>query len=116
MGLPSLRRSSRLLAAVLLAITVWGLGHKPFAVDVCLPDGPEHHDPSKHAITAAVDPQHEHCAICHWHRFLRPSFAQASIDVPLLRPCAEVLGTTGAPTRAGAAGLLAARAPPTPLL
>jgi hypothetical protein len=111
-----LRRSSRLVAAILLAISVWGLGHKPFAQDLCLPDGVEQHDASKHAFTGAVDLQHEHCAICHWHRFLRPAFGQTSFDTPSLRPCAEIVGITGPATRAGVTGLLAARAPPTTLL
>jgi hypothetical protein len=111
-----LRRSSRLIAALLLTISVWGLGHKPFAQDLCLPDGAEQHDASKHAFTAEVDLEHEHCAICHWHRFLRPTFGQTSLDVPSLRPCAEIAGITGAATRSGVTGLLAARAPPTTLL
>ena len=111
-----LRRSSRPVAAILLVLSVWGMAHKPFAQDLCLPDGAEQHDASKHTFTAAVDLQHEHCAICHWLRFVRPAFGQTSIDTPSLRPCAEISGITGPATRSGVSALLAARAPPTTLL
>lgn len=70
-------RSSRFVAAVLLLAALWGSPHGRQDDGACLPSYTSEHDASKHAL-AAFDAAHpDHCAVCHWLRGLKPSFAAA---------------------------------------
>ena len=70
-----LQRSSRLVATLLLVVSVWQLPHRWQDDEVCAPVA-EAHDESKHVFTSAKPAAHEdHCAVCHWTRWLKPVFA-----------------------------------------
>jgi hypothetical protein len=70
-----LRRSSRLVAALLLLTSLWQLPHRWGGDGVCAPAA-EAHDESKHAYTVPSDqPHQDHCAVCHWTRWLNPMFS-----------------------------------------
>ena len=76
-----LRRSARTVSAVLVVLSLWSLPHRS-QPDICLPAGLEEHDESKHVYTAASQAAHEdHCAICHWMRTLKPTFASSPYTV-----------------------------------
>lgn len=75
MSLGRLRRSTRLVAAFLLLASVWQLPHRSAGDEVCLPSS-QAHDESKHVFTTDTDAGHaEHCAICHWTRWLKPDLS-----------------------------------------
>jgi hypothetical protein len=70
-----LRRSSRIVAALLLLTSLWQLPHRWQDDEVCAPVA-EAHDESKHVFTAPTAAGHaEHCAVCHWTRWVKPVFA-----------------------------------------
>ena len=70
-----LRRSSPLVATLLLVTTLWQLPHRWQDDDVCAPVA-EAHDESKHAYTAPSAQGHQdHCAVCHWTRWMNPVFS-----------------------------------------
>jgi hypothetical protein len=73
MSLARLRRSARLVAALLLLVSAVGLPHRSLDDAICSPPGAEAHDESKHVFTASAPAGHpDHCAICHWTRWLNP--------------------------------------------
>jgi hypothetical protein len=76
MSLVRLRRSARLVAALLLLVTAVGLPHRSQA-DICVPAGVDQHDESKHIFTTVGEADHpQHCAVCHWLRWMKPVFSQ----------------------------------------
>lgn len=79
-----LRRSSRMVAAVILLTSLWQLPHRAQDDEICVPAGAENHDESKHVVTAPTSAAHpDHCAVCHWVRWMKPVFtATASTAVP----------------------------------
>ena len=107
-----IRRSSRVVAAWLLAVSLLGLVHRPAADDLCLPYAGEEHDASRHAFTAATTPAHDHCAICHWQRFLRPTFNAVLLWTPVVCAGTRVQFADGLSPAGSLAAPLPARAPP----
>ena len=113
MRLGWLRRSSRLVAAVVLLMSLWQLPHQAQDDRICVPAAEEAHDESKHVFRPADGADHQdHCAICHWLRSLKPGSST--------RPAALSAADTGARWHASAsadlrdpgADRLPARAPP----
>ena len=79
MSLSWLRRTSRAIAAILLLTSMWQLPHRSQDDEICAPAGAESHDESKHVYTDASAPAHqEHCAVCHWTRWMKPAFAPSA--------------------------------------
>ena len=112
MGRPLFNRS-RVVAVILLLVSVWGLPHRPLDDDACLPVTEGEHDASKHVFAPLTGVEaDEHCAVCHWMRGLKPTFASvARVSAPLLDSTAFAASTT-VPTRAPAGAHLPPRAPP----
>jgi hypothetical protein len=78
MSLAWLRRSSRAVAAVILLTSLWQLPHRSQDDEICVPAAAESHDESKHVFTSPSTPAHQdHCAVCHWVRWMKPVFATA---------------------------------------
>ena len=69
-----MHRSSRAVAVVLLLASMCQLSHLSAGDEFCAAV-PEAHDESKHVFTGVATADHdEHCAICHWTRWLKPAF------------------------------------------
>ncbi len=117
MALASLRRSSRLIAAVVLLASIWQLPHRAEDDEICVPAATEAHDESKHIVVPAGAASHQdHCAICHWLRSIKPAFSAgpaAMLPVDSGRRLSD--STSDVPSDAGA-DRLPARAPPSPLV
>ena len=113
MSLGWLRRSSRLVAAFLLLTSMWQLPHRSQDDDICAPAGAESHDATKHVFTTPVTAGHEdHCAICHWTRWMKPSIASRIIVARGLVSGSDVILATAAVLRDPSTDRLPARAPP----
>lgn len=113
MVLDRLRRSSRIIAVLLLA-SFWGLAHRDVD-DACASGVFEAHDESAHAFGAAKDTAPDHCAVCHAARSPRRSFAPAGeVHAPRL-PGSVVVAPDVVSRRAPALDRLPARAPPATL-
>ena len=108
----SLRRSSRLVATLLLLVSVWQMPHRWQDDDVCLPVA-EAHDESKHVYTAPETAAHEdHCAVCHWTRWLKPVFASTSAAATARNGRGDLLTFAGETIRDPGSDRLPPRAPP----
>jgi hypothetical protein len=111
-----LRSSARVIALVLLAVSLRGVQHLQRDDDACVRPILDQHDESKHVIGAATAVDHEHCAICHWTRSpRRASAAPAPFAAPVASTIAFHRGQTS-PCRAPALDKLPARAPPSVVL
>ena len=114
MGLLSLRRWTRIIAAVVLLTSVWQLPHRLQDDELCLPAAVEH-DESKHVFTGVTLAGHQdHCAICHWTRWLKPDFSGAAALVSDATPGAALLTLAVVHRRDPASDQLPSRAPPSP--
>jgi hypothetical protein len=114
MVLARLRRSSRLIALLLLT-SFWGVSHWA-GDDACALGVFEAHDESRHGIRAPDGGEPDHCAICHSLRSPRRSFGPAA---HLQRPIVQgpVVDTPEIQfRRAPALENLPARAPPATLI
>ncbi len=110
-------RSFRIVAGVLLLLALWGSPHRQQTDDsACLPVVAGEHDASKHAFAPASPAHHDHCALCHWMRGLKPAFTVTLVDGIALRAGADVPSLPIAFRSGPSASRLPARAPPTPLL
>ena len=109
-------RSSRAVAWFLLLLALLGSPHKQRDDSACLPVVPGEHDASKHAFAPVVPIQHEHCAICHWMRGLKPSFRVTVVTDVVLRAAADVAAAKAVFWSDTSATRLPARAPPLTLL
>lgn len=114
MALARLRRSSRLVAVLLLA-TFWSVAHRG-SDDGCLEGVLETHDESKHVMGVADGAAPDHCAVCHWVRSPRrphgtPFHAQSPLLAGTLVDASEADSL-----RAPALDRLPARAPPAALI
>jgi hypothetical protein len=110
MVLARLRRSSRVVAALVLA-SFWALSH-PASDDPCVVGPLEAHDESKHVMGAAADAEPNHCVVCHSLRTAKRPFGPAPyLQVP---PVAAVIVDAAAARRLGSPepGRIPARAPP----
>ena len=77
MSFAGLRRSSRLIAVIILFASLWQLPHRSQDDEICAPAA-EAHDESRHIVTSPDEPAHpDHCAVCHWVRWMKPLFAAA---------------------------------------
>lgn len=116
MGLTAFGRSSRVIALLLLVVSVWTASHRRQDDAACLPVAAGEHDASKHAFAPLAPVEHEHCAVCHWIRGLKPEFSSAPITVAVLRPTGSLSAPSAFIHADPVAGPLAARAPPPALL
>ena len=106
------RGYARTVAAVLVVLSLWSLPHLSLP-DICVPEGAEHHDETKHVFTAAPEASHtEHCAICHWMRTLKPTFEDGQRSAVTLDAGAPVIVVTSRVRRDDVRVHLPARAPP----
>lgn len=113
MSLSRLRRSSRFVAALLLIVSSFGLPHRSNTDDNCLPFGVEEHDESNHVFKAVTTTAHpEHCAICHWTRWLKPDLSTRTIASPVCDAGSELAAITWRPLRNPSSPHLPSRAPP----
>jgi hypothetical protein len=108
-----LRRSSRLVATLVLLVSVWQMPHRWQDDEVCLPIA-EAHDESKHVYTAPQTAAHEdHCAVCHWTRWLKPVFASSATMANAGSRSGDLLTFAGESVRDPGSDHLPPRAPPT---
>ena len=91
---------------------MWQLPHRSQDDDLCAPAA-EAHDESKHIFTAPEAAGHQdHCAICHWTRWMKPVFA-AGTAVAIGQDAASDLAPVDACLlRDPSTDRLPARAPP----
>ena len=76
MSLGWIRRASRVVAAVLLLTSMLQFPHPSLDDEFCSPGAAETHDESKHVFTSVTVTAHpDHCAICHWTRWMKPVFS-----------------------------------------
>ena len=112
MGRPRLSRTYRVVALLVLLGTVWTSAHRQQDDDACVPVVAGENDASKHTLAPAGTVTHEHCAICHWMRGLKPAFSSTPIASATFRPgdcvSADIVFQPAQPI----AGRLPARAPP----
>jgi mono/diheme cytochrome c family protein len=113
MALARLRRSSRIIALLLLA-SFWGLSHRG-GDDVCVADALQTHDASKHVIGAPDSGKPQHCAVCHSLRAPRRPLGPVPQLHPPLVLSAPVDVSQAVSLRAPALDNLPARAPPATL-
>lgn len=103
----------RRAAIVLLFVSGSSFLHRPQGDDVCLPDGVEAHDESRHVVTADIKAGHgEHCAVCHWMRTLKPAFASRPVWAGSDDRRSPLILTSGLYRQGAALHNLPARAPP----
>lgn len=105
-------RTSRVVALFLLLVTVWTASHRRPDDDGCLPVVAGEHDASKHAYAPPGSSDHEHCAVCHWMRGLKPAFASSTVASAALRPADTLAPLAIADPLKQTSGRLPARAPP----
>ena len=109
-------RTSRVVAFLLLLVSLWTSSHRQQDDDACLPLMAGEHDPSKHAFAPLAPAGDEHCAVCHWMRALKPTLADRSVASTALAPIDRLAAPAIFRHAAPASGRLPARAPPTPVL
>jgi hypothetical protein len=113
MSLASVRRSSRLVSAVLLLGALWQLPHRAHLDEICTTLGGEFHDESRHIFTTPTAPAHQdHCAICHWLRWMKPVFTATAVAAVRLDRATGVVLFAAQRLRNPASDQLPARAPP----
>jgi hypothetical protein len=113
MSLAWLRRSSRAVAAIILLTSLWQLPHRSQDDEICVPAGTEAHDESKHVFTSPSAPAHQdHCAVCHWVRWMKPVFASTALSGGNTGPDSELAPVTASLLRDAASQRRPARAPP----
>jgi len=116
MSLARLRRSSRIVAAVLLVVSAFGLPHRAQSDDVCVPLGVQEHDESKHVVTGVDTAEHQqHCAVCHWLRWFKPVFSTTVAPAYGQSAGADFVSLSEAFRRAPATDQIPPRAPPSTL-
>ena len=105
-------RTSRVVALLLLLVSVWTSAHRQQDDDACLPMVEGEHDASQHAFAPLAPSDDEHCAVCHWARGLKPAFADTSISSTVLNASNGVSAPALQAPVAPIQGRLPARAPP----
>jgi len=107
-----LRRSSPLVATLLLLSSLWQLPHRWQDDEVCAPSA-EAHDESKHAYTVPSDQSHQdHCAICHWTRWMKPVFSASPAVTANTGTGDDFVSSSSSLLRDPSTDRLPARAPP----
>jgi hypothetical protein len=113
MSLARRRRSSRFVAALLLVVSAFGLPHRAQSDDVCVPFGVEEHDESNHVFTGVTTAEHpQHCAVCHWLRWMKPVFSSSAVSAVQRDAGADVVSFADTSLRDPASDHIPARAPP----
>jgi hypothetical protein len=113
MRLGWIRRSSRLIAAILLVTSMLQFPHPSLDDDVCSPTAAEEHDESKHVFTSpGQSPEPDHCAICHWLRWMNPVFSPGPSVIVDLNVRGELAAATVSGLRVPSHDRLPPRAPP----
>ena len=113
MSLGWIRRSSRVIATILLLMSVLQFPHPSLDDEACSPAAAERHDESKHVFTSVtLTPHPEHCAICHWTRWMNPVFSSGPSVIVNLNARGEVAAVTPGAFRAPSSDRLPSRAPP----
>lgn len=106
------RRSYRVVALLLLLVSVWTSSHPPQDDAACRPSVEGEHDASKHAFAPLAPADHEHCAVCHWMRGLKPAFTATTISWGTLSRAGNLAAPPVYEHAAPIGGRLPARAPP----
>ena len=102
----------RAIASLLLLVSLWGAPHRQQDDAACLPITSGEHDASNHAFAPTAPPEHDHCAVCHWMRGLKPAFTTtATAQTPLVR-AGDIAAASSVTHRAPSGAQLPARAPP----
>lgn len=115
MSLGRLRRSTRLVAAILLLASPWQLLHRSADDQVCLASS-EAHDESKHVFTPDMGGGHaEHCAICHWTRWLKPGLSVRAAAIRIDSGGDDLIPASAFAHRDPSIENLPPRAPPCPV-
>ena len=113
MALAWLRRSSRAVAAIVLLVSMWQMPHRAVDDQICAPGASEAHDESKHVFTGVSETEHQdHCAICHWIRWMKPQMASRPIVARTQGAGSDLAPATAAVLRDPSTDRLPARAPP----
>jgi hypothetical protein len=113
MSLGWIRRSSRVIAAILLLTSMLQFPHPSLDDDACSPGAAERHDESKHVFTSVTPtPDQDHCAICHWTRWMNPVFSSGPSVIVDLSARGELAAAMAGILRAPSADRLPPRAPP----
>ena len=113
MSLVRIRRSSRVIAAILLAASMLQFPHPSLDDEACTRSRAEAHDESKHVFTSATSPSHpDHCAICHWTRWVKPVFAARPAETLDRGGSGELAASNARVFRDPSADRLPPRAPP----
>jgi hypothetical protein len=115
MGQPAFGRSYRAIASLLLLISFWGAPHRQQDDAACLPITAGEHDASNHAFAPTAPPEHDHCAVCHWMRGLKPTFVTVSATATVLDGAGALAQLTVVPHASASNTQLPARAPPATL-
>src|SRR5687767_10705457 len=105
--------STRLVASLLLLVSLWGASHRRLDDAACLPVTAGEHDESKHAFAPVAPAEHDHCAVCHWMRSVKPAFTSIAASAASLAHAGEIAAASSIAHRAPAGAQLPARAPPT---
>jgi len=113
MSLERIRRSSRVVAAILLLASMLQFPHPSFDDEACSPSAAERHDESKHVFTPVTPASHpDHCAICHWTRWMNPAFSPGPSVIVGVNSRSELATLDAAVLRNPSTDLLPPRAPP----
>lgn len=113
MSLAWLRRSSRLVAGLVLLASLWQLPHRAEDDRICAPGAAEAHDESKHVFTAADGAGHQdHCAVCHWLRSIKPGFSSSMLAAVPTDAGRRLIPLTAGGLRDPGSDRRPARAPP----
>jgi desulfoferrodoxin (superoxide reductase-like protein) len=113
MSLGWIRRASRVIAAILLMTSMLQLPHPSLDDEGCAAPSAERHDESKHVFTSVGQiPHQDHCAICHWLRWMNPVFSPGPSVIVDLTARSEVAAFTAGVLRSPSADRLPPRAPP----
>jgi hypothetical protein len=113
MSLERIRRSSRVVAAILLLTSMLQFPHPSLDDEACSPSAAERHDESKHVFTSVTPTSHpDHCAICHWTRWMNPAFSSGPSVIVGVNSRSELATLDAGVLRDRSTDLLPPRAPP----
>ena len=118
MSLTRIRRSSRIIAALLLLAAV-RLPHAAVDDAACVPAEMgtfAGHDESQHGFRAGSPNEREHCAVCHWTRSLRAPRTPSAVAAAEFAPPAVLHLAEPAEVLSAVLEHLPARAPPSAIL
>lgn len=111
MSFAGLRRSSRLIAVIVLFVSMWQLPHRSQDDEICAPAA-EAHDESRHIVTSPEPGHPDHCAVCHWVRWMKPMFAATPAIAGNRGGSSDVAPLSAALLRDPSSDRRPARAPP----